>query len=123
MRPVSQRGFFSTLLTKHHLIMSTTFTWSIATLERETSDGYVFTAHYRVDAADDVYTAGAYGSVGFERPETLIPYSDLTEEMVIGWVQEAIGGDEKVTEIEAALQAQIDEKRQPTKANGVPWVE
>ena len=103
--------------------MSTTFTWSIATLERETSDGYVFTAHYRVDAADDVYTAGAYGSVGFERPETLIPYSDLTEEMVIGWVQEAIGGDEKVTEIEAALQAQIDEKRQPTKANGVPWGE
>jgi len=103
--------------------MSTTFTWSIATLERETSDGYVFTAHYRVDAADDVYTAGAYGSVGFERPDVLIPYSDLTEEVVIGWVQEAIGGAEKVADVEAALQAQLDEKRQPTKANGVPWGE
>ena len=120
---MSQRGFSNTLLTKHHLIMSTTFTWSIATLERETSDGYVFTAHYRVDAADDIYTAGAYGSVPFERPDVLIPYSDLTEEMVIGWVQEAIGGAEKVADVEAALQAQLDEKRQPTKANGVPWGE
>ena len=103
--------------------MATTFTWSIATLERETSDGYVYTAHYRVDAADDTYTAGAYGSVGLERPETLIPYSSLTNEQVTGWVQTAIGGEEKVAEIEAALQAQLDEQRQPTKANGVPWGE
>ena len=103
--------------------MSTTFTWSLATLERETADGFVYTAHYRVDAADDVYTAGAYGSVPFERPETLIPYATLTQEQVIGWVKEAIGGEEKVTEIEAALQAQLDEKRQPTKAGGVPWGE
>ncbi len=101
--------------------MATTFTWSIATLERETSDGYVYTAHYRVDATDNTYTAGAYGSVDFERPETLIPYSDLTEALVIGWVYNAIGGQEKVTEIEAALQAQLDEQRTPTKAKGIPW--
>ena len=103
--------------------MSTTFTWSITTLERETSDGYVYMAHYRVNAADDIYTAGAYGSVGLERPETLIPYSNLTEELIIGWVQTAIGGEEKVAEVEAALQAQLDEQRQPTKAKGVPWGE
>jgi hypothetical protein len=40
---------------------------------------------------------------------------------VIGWVKEALGGDEKVQEIEAALQAQIDEQRHPSKAAGVPW--
>jgi hypothetical protein len=32
--------------------MSTTNTWKIAQLERETADGYVFTAHYTVDAGD-----------------------------------------------------------------------
>ena len=120
-RPVSQRGFFNTLLSKYQTDMATTFTWSIATLERETSDGYVYTAHYRVDATDNTYTAGAYGSVGFERPQTLIPYSDLTEALCIRWVHNAIGGQEKVTEIEAALQAQLDEQRTPTKASGVPW--
>ena len=101
--------------------MATTFTWKIAQLERETADGYVFTAHYTVDANDGTYNAGAYGSVGFERPDNLIPFADLTEDLVIGWVKEALGGDEKVTEIEAALQAQIDEQRAPSKAAGVPW--
>ena len=101
--------------------MATTFTWGINTLERETDDGFVFTAHYTVDAKDDVYSAGAYGSVGFQRPDNLIPYADLTEETVIGWVKEALGGNEKVTEIENALQAQIDEQRHPSKAAGAPW--
>jgi len=99
----------------------TTFTWTINQLDRETVDGYVFTAHYSVNAADDTYSSGAYGSIGFERPDTLIPFSDLTEELVIGWVKEKIGGDEKVQEIEAALQAQLDEQRTPTKASGLPW--
>jgi hypothetical protein len=99
----------------------TTFTWAIAQLERETSDGYVFTAHYTVDANDGVYKAGAYGSIGFERPESsMIPFSDLTEEIVIGWVKEKFG-DEKVLEIEEALQSQIEEQRHPSKASGVPW--
>lgn len=101
--------------------MSTVYEWKINTLERETDDGFVFTAHYTVNAADDTYSAGAYGSIGFQRPENLIPYNQLDEPTVIGWVQEALGGDEKVAEIEAALQGQIDEQRNPTKAAGVPW--
>ena len=101
--------------------MTTTFTWGINTLERETDDGFVFTAHYTVDAKDDTYSSGAYGSVGFERPDNLIPYADLTEPVEIGWVKEALGGDEKVAEIEAALQQQLDQQRNPTKATGVPW--
>ena len=100
---------------------TTVFTWKIANLERETADGFVFTAHYTVDANDGTYSAGAYGSVGFERPENLIPFADLTEDQVVTWVQEALGGDEKVAEIQAALQAQLDELRHPSKAAGVPW--
>lgn len=101
---------------------TTTVTWKIAQLERETSDGLVITAHYTVDANDGTYSAGAYGSQGFERPaeDALIPFADLTEEIVVGWVQNALG-DEKVAEVEAALQGQLDEQRNPTKAAGVPW--
>ena len=51
----------------------------------------------------------------------MIPYPNLDENTVIGWVKEALGGDEKVTEIDAALDAQIAEKVAPTKASGVPW--
>lgn len=100
--------------------MTTAFTWHIANLERETDDGFVFTAHYMIDANDGTYSAGAYGSVGFERPDNLIPFADLTEEIVVGWVKDHFGA-EKVTEIETALQAQLDEQRHPSKASGVPW--
>ena len=100
---------------------TTTTNWSISSLDRETADGYVFTAHYTVNATDETYSAGAYGSIGFERPENLVPFADLTEEQVIGWVKIALGGDEKVAEIESALQEQIDQQRTPTKASGTPW--
>jgi len=100
--------------------MSTVFSWDIANLERETSDGYVFTAHYTVDADDGTYSAGAYGSIGLERPESLIPYSNLTKELVIGWVKDKLG-TEQVEAIEAALQSQLNEQHAPSKASGIPW--
>jgi len=87
----------------------TVFTWKVAQLERETADGYVFTCHYTINAEDGTYSSGAYGSLGLERPEgTMTPFADLTEEIVIGWVKDKFGA-EKVAEIEAALQAQLDE--------------
>lgn len=101
--------------------METTFTWRVAQLERETQDGFVYTLHYTIDANDGVYSAGAYGSLGLERPESeMIPFDSLTEEICVGWAKEKLG-EEKVAEVEAALQGQIDEKRSPTRMAGVPW--
>jgi hypothetical protein len=97
--------------------MTTSFDWRIANLERETDDGFVFTAHYTISAQDGVYTSSAYGSIGLERPETLIPFAQLTEAIVVGWVKDKLS----VEEIEAALQVQLDQQHAPTKAAGVPW--
>ncbi len=102
--------------------MATITTWNIAQLERHAADGIVFTAHYTVDAKDGTYSAGAYGSIGLEAPEDdIIPFADLTPEIVINWVKEKLGGEEKVEEVEAALQAQLDEQHAPSKASGLPW--
>jgi len=97
--------------------------WDIANMERNVSDGVVFTVHYTVTRYKEGEQAGAYGSVGLEAPDpaSMVPYPNLDEPTVIGWVKEALGGDEKVTEIDAALDAQIDEKLAPTKTSGVPW--
>lgn len=113
-------GASITILLDDLHLMTATITWSVAALDRETADGFVYTAHYRVDAADETYSSGAYGSESFERPETLVPYAELTEATVIGWIKSKLTA-EKVTQIEAALQAQIDEQRNPTKASGLPW--
>ena len=96
----------------------TTTTWGVAQMERHTADNIVFTVHYTVAANDGTYSSSAYGSIGLEQPEgDVIPYADLTPELVIGWVKDKLN----VEEIEAALQAQIDEQRSPSKAAGVPW--
>lgn len=110
-----------------------TFTWSVANLERHTADGIVYTAHWTVNATlpstagaegTEPVSAGAYGSVGLTAPaegDTVIPYENLTFETVVSWVKDALGGEEKVAEIEAALTAQIEEKLTPTSASGAPW--
>jgi hypothetical protein len=102
--------------------MATTFAWNIAQMERTVADGIVHAVHYTVDAKDDTYSAGAYGSVALEPPAPgdTIPYNALFPELCIEWVKHKLTG-EKVAEIESALQAQIEEQRSPTKAAGVPW--
>ena len=98
--------------------MTTTYTWTIAQLERTTADGIVFTVHWTLSANDGAYASSAYGSIGLEQPESdIIPYADLTPEIVIGWTQNKLD----VPAIEAALQAQLDEQAAPTKAAGLPW--
>jgi hypothetical protein len=98
----------------------TTYTWAIANLERNTSDGKVIVAHYTVSAKNDTYSAGAYGSLGFDG-EIETPFSELTEQQIVGWVTDSLG-EEKVEEICVALQNQLDEQAAPTKAAGLPWV-
>lgn len=98
-----------------------TLNWSISNLDRELSDGYVYNAHWNVSLIDGEHSASSYGSVGLERPETsLIPYEDLTEELVISWVQEKLG-EESVQRILSSLQTQIDEQKTPKHSSGKPW--
>jgi hypothetical protein len=94
-----------------------TTTWNISQLDSQTSDGLVTTAHWRVNAVDGEHSAGAYGTVGFERGNTFIAYDSLTEAQVIAWVKEKLD----VEAIEASLAAQIALQKAPVTATGVPW--
>ncbi len=103
--------------------MSTTYTYSINTLERTTADGIVYSVHFTVAAADETYSSSAYGTVPLAAPaegDTIIPYADLSAEVVLGWTKDALGA-EQVEAIEARLQVELDEQAAPTKATGLPW--
>ena len=94
-----------------------TTTWTIAQLDRQTSDGLVTTAHYTVNAVDGDYSAGSYGTVGFERGTSFTAYDSLTEAQVIAWVKDKLD----VEAIEASLAAQIESLKNPVTATGTPW--
>ena len=98
--------------------MTTTFTWAIDNLEHYVADGIVYLVHYSVVADDGTYVNSICNSIRLEQPKgDIIPYSDLTPEVVIGWVRDKLD----VPAIEAALQACLDQQAAPTKAVGVPW--
>ena len=91
-------------------------TWKIVQLDRKTADGFVTTAHWTVTATDGDYSAGAYGACGFDG-ELTTPYESLTKEQVLGWVWQTVNKEET----EQTLAGQIEAKKNPVSATGVPW--
>jgi hypothetical protein len=88
-------------------------------MERLTSDGFVVTVHYNVGATDDTYQASTYGTTSYTQTESeaFLPYEDLTQAVVVGWVQEALGKEV----VEASLQSQLDALKAPVQQSGLPW--
>ena len=103
--------------------MTITKTWEVNTLQRALADGYVNKVIYRVKGTDGTYETRATGEVDLEKPETLVPYKDLTEETVIGWVKAKLDAQEAgtVAKIEAAIDANINFQKTPTHGTGTPW--
>ena len=95
-------------------------TWTIANLERNLADGGVTVVHWRVTEVDGEYSASSYGTVGFTpdaSDPSFVPYDNLTESDVLGWVWAEV--DQAATE--AALTADIEAQKNPVSADGMPW--
>jgi hypothetical protein len=95
----------------------TQFTWTVTQLLTETIAGeqnYVVTAYYNVIGVDGTYSASLSNIASFstESVSTFIPYADLTNDIVIGWIQQDLGVD-GVANLEACIQGQIDSQINP----------
>ncbi len=98
-------------------------TWTVATLERNSSDDGVVVAHWRANDSEGEHSGSSYGTCGFtpdSSSEGFTPYADITEAQAIGWVKDDMGED-AVTALEASIAAQIEESKAPAVAVGVPW--
>ena len=96
-----------------------TITWNISQLDRQTSDGFVTTAHWTAAATDGDYSASVYSTCSWSGGTATIPYADLTKETVLGWIW-ANGVNKAATEV--SLNAQIELQKNPVTATGVPWI-
>jgi hypothetical protein len=94
-----------------------TTTWTISTLDSNTSNGFVTTAHWQATAVDGEHSSSIYGTVSWSEGTPTIPYANLTEATVLNWVWESV--DKTATE--SALAAQIALLKNPVKATGTPW--
>ena len=91
-------------------------TWNISQLDRQTSDGFVTTAHWQATATDGDYSASVISTCSWSGEPTT-PYADLTKDAVLAWVWESVDKDA----VEDSLLAQIELQKNPVKATGVHW--
>jgi len=101
----------------------TTFTTTITNMyTMQTPDpDYVVNALWQVTGVDGEYTASIQGNTQFtsQQGPDFIPYADLTEATVIGWIPES-----QITSAQACVQGQIDSMITPpiSPANTpLPW--
>jgi hypothetical protein len=100
--------------------------WTVLEMNHRTSDGYVV----EVSAACEKKDGPGYARKVFinEYEGTpgagYIPYEDLTEEVVLGWVKDSLGS-EVVSQTETSIDAQALANKQaienPTVESGKPW--
>lgn len=106
--------------------MATTYNWVITSLDciPSTPEGvdYVVTAHWTCNGTDGTYNGSVYSTCGFSvvQGESFTPYSDLTQEQVLGWCW-ANGVDKDATEAAVAQQIQ-NQINPPIVTPPLPWV-
>ena len=107
--------------------MAITNTWNIQQLdaypELDGEQDVVFSVHWTLNGTDGTYNGGVYGSVGvtLDPDAPFVPYADLTQAQVIGWVQDALG-EEQVAAYEANVAQQIENQiNPPVVTPPLPW--
>jgi hypothetical protein len=106
--------------------MENTYTWDCKTVDvYPTHDGHsdvVYVVHWRLNAESDQqdaegnnYSASVYGthSVNADDISDFIPFADLTNEIVTGWVTDGMG-EEEVASLKSGLDAKIADEINPT---------
>jgi len=106
--------------------MSNTYTWDCKTVDvYPNHDGHsdvVYVVHWRLNAESDQqdvdgnnYSASVYGthSVNADDISNFIPFADLTNDTVTGWVTAGMG-DDKVQSLKDGLDSNIDSQINPT---------
>jgi len=100
--------------------MSNTYDYKITNMQRN-AEGIVGIVNFSITASDGTDSFTHNYCTGLPAPEdTPIPYADLTEEIVIGWIKELVGAHS-----EESADAELDAykiRKAEVKESGVPWV-
>jgi hypothetical protein len=97
-----------------------TFNWQVQNMTHTTDTGFVINVAWGCTASQDSASAFHGGKTVYENnpdQDGFIPYDQLTEEQVLGWVW----ADVDKAAIEADLTTKIEKQLNPTTTNGLPW--
>jgi hypothetical protein len=90
----------------------------INNLDRNTDGDIITVIHWTATKEDGDFVASVYNTQSLEAGDTVIPFAEVTEELVKTWLTEKLD----MESLEAALDAQIEAQKAPKVASGLPWV-
>lgn len=102
-----------------------THTWRVHNLTRNLSDGLITTASYHCTTKHSGEVARTIGD--FPLPasdpsdESFIPYEDLTENVVLGWITGSLDTEEVYLKHSSSIADLIEHKITITTGEGTPW--
>lgn len=110
--------------------MPNTITWKIDSMEcKKQEEGFtdiVYIVHWRVNGTDGTNYATVYGSQMLSYDLTdpdyeFVPYEELDEATVIGWLHDAMGVDQVIA-LEENVENQLAQlANPPTEVKPLPW--
>ena len=109
--------------------MAITYTWKVTSLKTKTengNEGAVVQTYWTKTGVDEDGHEGMFSgatpftSLNMPAGSTFIPFANLTEEMILGWIKAVVvGGYEE--HVNGQIQKQITEKHNPVVEADMPW--
>lgn len=111
--------------------MSLTYTWKLSGLKKANSESVndvVIGTRWELTGTDEDGNSGSFsGATPFNlhqaQPENFVPYDQLTEEIVLGWIQAEVTGGYK-DHIDGKIMeqiAKIKSQQSDVSDGGFPW--
>jgi hypothetical protein len=90
-------------------------TVDVYTHEEDGHEEVIWNVHWRVSKEDGDYVGSSYGtqSLNTEDIQNFKPFDEVTSAMIEGWVKDSMG-EEAVTALEASLDSQIEDEKNPS---------
>lgn len=90
-------------------------TVDVYTHEQDGHEEVIWNVHWRVTKDDGYYVASSYGtqSLNTDDIQKFKPFDEVTSAMIEGWVKDSMG-EEAVTALEASLDSQIENEKNPS---------
>lgn len=106
--------------------MEITYEWKVTSMKVTDTDlleNVVIQTYWTKTGTDELGNEGVFSGatpikVSSIDPDTFVPYENLTQEIVIGWVQEEVKGQKHIDE---QILKQINIKRNPVVEKPLPW--
>lgn len=90
-------------------------TVDVYTHEQDGHEEVIFNVHWSVTKEDGDYVGSSYGtqSLNTDDIKNFKPFDEVTSAMIEGWVKDSMG-EEAVTALEASLDSQIENAKNPS---------